>query len=390
LACCCNEIKGARKIGHIISVGTGKNQLPLIKEIKNRGFNVVGFDLNEDSIGKKYCDFFKNISTWNYSDAIEWLKDLGLSYLGVGCFSYGNALVTQQKIANYFDLPGKLPEELVNLNNKVYLRKMLRANHLSTLNEIVIKDKCDFQVEKDRLYIVKPLVGGSSSDIKVYNNKIEGDKYNESYMLQEYISGKEYRISLIIQDSKIKFYKLMNKENLPATFFTSRFSRVNIEEYKEIELFLKKFLTIFNIKNAIMKIDLIKDKQRNEIIELDFGIPGDYFETYISKYFYNYDYVGNYINFILGLPVQEDNVNHEGKYSYFDYIYNISSNPFTIDYSLIEKKLSKYIKDFGIIQTKNDGDIIGFPKSNLDNICAVLHNEQNLDIKSIHELFFSN
>lgn len=86
-----------------------------------------------------------------------------------------------------------------------------------------------------------------------------------------------------------------------------------------------------------MKIDLIKDKQRNEIIELDFGIPGDYFETYISKYFYNYDYVGNYINFILGLPVQEDNVNHEGKYSYFDYIYNISSNPFTIDYSLIEK-----------------------------------------------------
>jgi|GEM_PF-3022897 len=96
------------------------------------------------------------------------------------------------------------------------------------------------------------------------------------------------------------------------------------------------------------------------------------------------------INFILGLPVQEDNINHEGKYLYFDYIYNISGNPFIIDYSLIEKKLSKYIKDFEIIQTKNDGDIIGFPKSNLDNICAVLHNEQNLDIKSIHELFFSN
>lgn len=67
-------------------------------------------------------------------------------------------------------------------------------------------------------------------------------------MLQEYISGKEYRISLIIQDSKIKFYKLMNKENLPATFFTSRFSRVNIEEYKEIELFLKNSLQYLILK----------------------------------------------------------------------------------------------------------------------------------------------
>lgn len=383
--------KGASEIGNIISVGTGVNQLPLIKEIKNRGFNVIGFDLNEDSIGKKYCDFFKKISTWNYSDAIKWLEDLGLPYLGVGCFSYGNALVTQQKIANYFDLPGKLPEELVKLNNKVYLRKMLKTNHLSTINEKVFKDNCDFQVERNRLYIIKPLVGVSSSDIKLYKNKIEGNnKYNDGYILQEYISGQEFRVSLIVQDAKIKFYKLLNKENLPTTFFTSRFLRVNIEEYKEIEMFLKKLIEIFNIKNTILKIDLIKNEQRNEIIELDFGIPGDYFETYISKYFYNYDYIGNYINFILGLPVQEDNINHEGKFSYFDYIYNISGNPFIIDYSLIEKKLSKYIKDFKIIQTKNNGDIIGFPKSNLDNICAVLHNEQNLDIMSIHEIFFKN
>ena len=66
-------------------------------------------------------------------------------------------------------------------------------------------------------------------------------------------------------------------------------------------------------------------ENRIEILEIDFGIGGDYFETIISPKCYSYDFIDNYINLMLGLPVDEKTLDNE---LCFDYIYNINKRKF--------------------------------------------------------------
>ena len=121
---------------YVISVGAGKNQIPLIQRLVERGYIVVAFDKNKNASGKQLSPIFNNISTWDYESAIQWLSSLKIKFRGALCFSYGRALVTQQKIIDFFDLEGKLGENFVNIMaDKGYQRRILCELGLSTLKE---------------------------------------------------------------------------------------------------------------------------------------------------------------------------------------------------------------------------------------------------------------
>ena len=87
----------------VVSVGAGKNQLPLIKRLVERGYNVISFDKNINAPGKHLSYIFNNISTCDYNNSVQWIDSLKLNVEGVLCFSYGKALVTQQKIIEHFN-----------------------------------------------------------------------------------------------------------------------------------------------------------------------------------------------------------------------------------------------------------------------------------------------
>lgn len=364
----------------IISVGAGNNQTPLIKRLKEHGYRIIAFDLNSNAPGKEFCDYFQAISTWDYHKAIYWLESLGFRYNGVGCFSYGKALVTQAQIANHFNLPMKMPEELISLNaNKNKLRKILTQNKFSTLKEFLaseIKEKS--QVLAAKQYVLKPLLGGSSQGIKLIDSKqiktiLGKQKLDGDLIIQEYLTGQEFRLVSIIQDSSPIFTAVLAKQNLDGTFFTSRLIPTHNETYWAIP-FIKSIVSLLNIKHSILKLDVIKNSSRIEILELDFGIPGDYFETYISPLCYNYNFIDNYIKLILGQNV--DRHVSQGKYSCFDYLYSLSSQQRRISLKNLTSIAHSIVGDpFTLITTKNlDHNKVAFPKSNTDNICAIIHN----------------
>lgn len=377
---------------YIISIGAGKNQIPLIKNLYYSGYKIIGFDLNERAPGRQYCEYFKSISTWSFTEAIEWLEQLELNYEGVGCFSCGNALITQQVICNYFELPGKINERSYSsTHNKKLLRKVLEQNGLSTINEWNLKDINESQIHDGVVYILKPSSETNSSEgvIKVIGSELKRNfKINthQDMIIQEYLWGVEFRVSVLVSESQAVFLGCLSRECYGETLYTARFRPI-FTELDWCNTIVNRLINIFRINNGVLKLDIIKNHDRVEIIELDFGICGDYFETHISPFCLDYNFISNYIKVITNDPIREICIGgKQGKYSCFDYIYFANCNNYKIDYRILKKIISHYIDDFMLIETKEDQSILTKPKSNQDNIAAILHNRPDITNAELNQL----
>jgi len=374
---------------YVISVGAGKNQVPLIRRLVERGYLVIAFDKDENAPGKQLCYMFKNISTWDYIAAISWLESLKLKFEGALSFSYGKALVTQQKIIDYFNLKCKLGDHFINIMaDKSHQRRVLKKHGLSTLMEYnSYRDiKKDFE---EKSFVLKDNMGGSSSNILLlHNNQYDKDIFDKitkrDYIIQEFLDGKEYRVVGLIKDKKIMFYSVMERTSMKGTFFTGRL-RPEKNHKKRIFSLFEDVIDKLNIVDSGIKIDLIIEEDRTEILEIDFGIPGDYFDVVLSKDSYNYNYMDNYINLLLGLPV-ENKISLDNEL-FFDYVYNNEDEVLAVDYDKIFYTANKCFDNPKIIQIKEQGQIVSYPQSNMDAIFAIVHNNMTLSNNDVNRIF---
>ncbi|WP_138753911.1 hypothetical protein [Paenibacillus sinopodophylli] len=373
----------------VISVGAGHHQLPFIRRMAELNIPIVAFDLNPEAPGKAYCQHFKAISTWDYSEAQKWLTQLDLAYIGVGCFSYGKALVTQQRIAHFFNLVGALPEKTFLMNdNKTTLRQELKAAGVSHLMEWRASELLQCWqgiIQEDSNYMVKPTMGGSSRDIQMFNGealiqRLDSNEIDPSAVVQSFVPGPEYRIIAIIEDDDVVFISVMQKENHPDTFCTGRLIPDHSKEAWGKRI-VESLVSRFDLKRTVLKLDIIDQDERFEIIEMDFGIPGDYFESHFSLFSYDFDYIDRYIELICNKKVQRQP--HEQKISNhsmcFDYLYWMDEQPSVINNRLITQKLVSMLGETAlVIPNKLDGQVALKPNSNMDNVSAVLHHRPEL------------
>lgn len=378
------------KVEYVISVGAGKNQLPLIKRLVERGYKVISFDKNMNAPGKQISHIFGNISTWDYNKAIQWLESLNIEFKGVLCFSYGRALTTQQRIINHFNMNGKINEVFANIMiDKGFQRKLLEKLNLSTLLEYE-NYSSEISNYRTKNFIVKDKVGVSSNNIYIikineeHNSSIEKIDFSR-YILQEYFEGTEYRIIGLIKNQSIKFISVLKRNNWEKTFLTGRLEPQNYYD-KDIINLTEQMIKKFEIEDSAFKIDIIKNGSRIEILEIDFGIGGDYFETVIAPMCYNYNFLDNYINLMLGLFVEEKKVLNNKLF--FDYIYNVNnSRNLIVDYDKICDTADRYFIEYKIIRIKEHYSISKYPQNNMDAVFAIIHNSKNLNNHDINMLF---
>ncbi len=365
---------------YVISVGAGDNQLPLIKRLAEQGYKVIAFDKNENAPSKPYCWKFKPISTWDAEKAIIWLESLAVEFIGALCFSCGKAVETQQEIITHFNLKGRLPRSFIRLcSNKLYLRQELQRLRLSTLTEYQAREVKDYTSLKASNYIVKECTGIASNNVFLIdkvellaflNNNID----KNCFLVQEYLTGDEFRVIAIIQNGKQRFIGALKRQNLIGTFFAGRYVPIIVEKWAE--KLLRDLIISFSIRDAVLKIDLIRKGGKTEILEINPEIPGDYFETIIAPSLYGYSFIDNYIKLFTGKEVKS--LTNYPKYEYcFDYIYNLNDNPIKVDYKIFKAQIETYFegKNFRFLQIKKNYTFANFPRSNLDAVFGILHND---------------
>lgn len=368
----------------VVSVGAGTTQFPFIKALKDKGYRVAAFGRGRnDKEAILLCDYFQEIDTSDHVAAIRWLNSLPEKIVAAGSFAGGVAINTLQEICRYFHLPTKIPEFLSVGMNKFEQQQLYEQYHLSTIRTFKYKDIQNNPnlVGDISHFIIKPSVGRGSAGVYQVNQLqmkqiLKEDRLSADDMIQELKDGVEYRMLVIAQDYTLKLLAPIKRDSYHGSFLLGRLS-YHSEHIDQIKLYVTKMLRKLNLKDVVLKADIIVNESGIDLIEMDIGVGGGlYFKQYIS-YLFNYDIINEYIYFITGNEVKSSSTIKEKVV--MDYVYNLSGRPIAYDIETCRSKLMEQLgKDVVIIPNRLHPEKSGKFEVNSDFIFCVIHQNQGM------------
>jgi hypothetical protein len=260
----------------IIFLGGNFKQLPYLKNIKEKNYNVILIDQNINCPGRKYSDFFFKSS---YTDK----KKLYKIYLKIKKINISHIFTASAHFAHIGGsyLAKKLKINYpVEKNIKICLDKKLfypffKKNGINIPKTYLIKNKIDLKkklktLDYQKNYFLKSDYSKSPNYIydglpkDLLNKKINWKKnqfFKSKYILQERFLGKNLRVN--IYQKKFEIYNFFSGKKIPIK---------KILEMKKFKI-IKKFQRLakkLNMKNWLIKFDLIVNKK--EYVALDIGL----------------------------------------------------------------------------------------------------------------------
>jgi hypothetical protein len=195
-----------------VSLGVGKNQIPLLLALKKLNIPIIGIDQNPEAIGKEYCDSFFNVSILEKAKILELLKPFKNQIKGIYSRSYGKAIITANEIAQTLALPHNEESSLRVFQDKKQILN-LAINHPDLHHQKeFLKDI--FNAKK---WVIKPKDSYTSfgkQNIYIEEN-IENVKKlieNQNVLIEPYYEGKEYIFFGLVLDNQLYPIIITQKE----------------------------------------------------------------------------------------------------------------------------------------------------------------------------------
>ena len=158
---------------YFVSIGAGINQVPLIKEAKRCGFQVIAIDINSAAPGFYYCDLKIQESVEDYESIFlklsEMLVDGKISTIMTK--SFGPAIVTTAFLCEKFGFKFFPFSESIKLQDKKVRKKIFIKNDIPVPAAINITHKTNIPGIKESAFpiIVKPIDGHAKIGVNLIN-----------------------------------------------------------------------------------------------------------------------------------------------------------------------------------------------------------------------------
>ncbi len=278
------------KKNYILSIGAGKNQILLIKKIKEMGFLCVSCDRDKNAPGRDISDIFFNISTYDYDEIIKKIVEENISLVDVLTRSSGQPVLTVAKISEAFGLTALDSKNAAVLTDK--------QEFISTLNSLKIPapklylhQDIPKLSQKDFPLFVKPSKTNKSHAVMMTCHKKEEVKIayenaskvsdNKQVNIEEYLIGKDMvSIDFVFHNEIFHICTMGEISSGPPNFHGIGWYSCDVNS-KEDTIARKQFVQIkekMGIKNGFfqsaMKLDLSKDSVKSYEIHAEIG--GDF------------------------------------------------------------------------------------------------------------------
>lgn len=380
----------------VVSVGAGSPQVPFIQTLKDRGFKVASFGKGRnDEEAISLSDYFSEIDTSNFKEAINWLNSLPFEVGAVGSYAGGVAINTLQEISRYYNLPTNIPVYLSVGMDKLEQQKLYEEYNLSTIKTFGYNDLENTQdiINEISNFIIKPAIGRGSAGVSKVNQTqlkeiINKGNLNKGDMIQELRTGEEYRMLIIIQNYELKLIAPIKRESFGNTFLLGRLS-YNPDNYNIIESYVQNMTDKLNLKDVIIKADVIVNGDIVDMIEMDIGVGGGiYYKQFIEKLF-NYDITNEYINLITGGNVTSSKYVNEDVV--MDYVYNLSGKPISFNKEKVQTEVSNFLQqEISIVQNLLQPEKSGKFSSNSHFIFCIIHRNSTIDNNELNQYINQN
>lgn len=257
----------------LLFLGCNFDQLPYLKIARQKGYNVIGTDLNKNAPGARYLDKYYQIG---YEDA-NGLINLGekeqflstdkiftassqFAYIGAGIFSemFGMRFVSQ-KTADI-------------CLNKIKLYKLFKKHKMEVPQWMIVKNQNVIKpiLKKWNAAYLKSDYGKSPhycykiKDGNIPRLPLKFDRYFRKYFIaQQAIAGNHFRINWI-RGGLICFFKISDTAAIPAYF---------IDFNKKIKKNISRLIFELGLRNHLVKFDVIYANGRCYFIDIGLDPP---------------------------------------------------------------------------------------------------------------------
>lgn len=370
----------------ILILGGSPLQVPMIVRAKELNYIVGVADLDENCVGKKYADFFFNVSTLDYDKLENVVQKFNPD--GITTMATDQPIRIIAKLCNKFNLPSIDIETSNIVTDKYLMYRSFFRNNVPTAKTLLISEQSMIYNNYDISLpcIVKPVdSSGSRGVIKVENRSdIEKTlKYAMSYsksrhvIIQEFLEGTEYSVETFVKNNDINIVAITEKHTTGAPHFveTSHLQPAQLTENERISLenLTKKAVKAVGITNGPVHLEAINTKNGFYVIELGARLGGDFIASHLVPYSTGIDLVGNTINISVG----EDIKLYRNKREYAKVEFFITGQG-KIKYitRMDELEHLKSIRDLKLF--KKEGDIMTTCSSSVDRIGAIIGSSASL------------
>jgi biotin carboxylase len=219
--------KGAPRF--LVSIGAGINQLPLIREAKLLGFNVIGVDANTHAAGVVHCDLKIQESAENYGEIYVKLREFIINgdIAGVLSKSYGPSIRTACYLAEKFNITLIPFRRVDDFLRKEQMKKVFAGGGIDSPGHLVLDGRKKFRdiARFSFPLIVKPAVGHAKKGVRLIAGERDLNSYladwNESQpvLVEEFVSGDEIIAAGIVHRGKYHLADISDKVLSDPPFF---------------------------------------------------------------------------------------------------------------------------------------------------------------------------
>lgn len=260
---------------YFVSIGAGVNQIPLIKEAKRGGFQVIAVDMNPSAPGFYHCDLKIQESIDDYESIYIKLREMLVDgrISAIMTKSYGNAIITTAYLCEKFGLPFLPFEESKKFLNKKITKKIYTDNGILTPIPINLTSKTKISSMKENLFpvIAKPQTGHAKTDVVLLHTPAELEKFIKKHPLQDFIfeqfiEGDEIICAGLIHEGKYYHILMSDKVTTPHPYFADLLHTAPSKHQDLISGTIEtgqKIADTFKIQTAPLIMEFIVDSSSN-------------------------------------------------------------------------------------------------------------------------------
>ena len=289
----------------VLVLGASSVQLPLIHELRQRGFYIYAVSNIQEDKAREEVDEFHLISSTNFPKIKELIEAENITNV----FTIGSdvALRTLTKLSSNFGWANHpTPVEFENLHNKSKVRKILHEEGLSIIQCKCVREYSDhlFDFDEYKRWVIKPVDGYGSKGIyhieeyhdkKKYFNLALAVSVERQVIIEPFIEGRQLTIEFFVTNEE-KVISMMTIEKLNNSSFVPYLYLVKANtDYVEG---LNHISRALKLKPGFYNVDLIETKAGLELMDIAPRLGGNHLAL-LYQYTFGSNSVADYVNFVL-------------------------------------------------------------------------------------------
>jgi len=279
----------------ILVIGSGPEQIELIKQAKSMGAYVISTDKKTIPNIKKIVDKFYKLSASNFKKILKICIKNKVD--GVISVCSEKATKTVSKLASKIKKPA-IPIKIMKLTtNKIKMKNFFISSNIKTPRFYKINNFKDLMNKKDSFnntFIIKPdesfgqkgvfKISKNSNNAEIKKKFFECKKFSinkKSILIEEFIDGQEINVVALVSNFKVKFLSISDRltykkgqKGFGIAYKHSFPSKVSNKIQLKIKQKCKKLIKFLGIDSGVIYPQVIIKNKEIFFIEVASRVPG--------------------------------------------------------------------------------------------------------------------